>query len=143
MELARNSSSAVTILFVEDDHDTMEILQILMARKFPDVRIHQAENGELGVSLCRENVFDIVITDINLPGIDGICMAREIKSMKPDTKFIVLSGYNEKSYLNKLDDLGITDFMVKPIDTNILFKLIENRVKQVLRERYNPSLLIH
>lgn len=141
MELNRNVSTAVNILFVEDDTFTKELLQVLILKKFPDVAMRLAGNGESGVRLCGEHPFDIVITDINMPDMDGIQMAEQIKLIKPGMKFIVLSGYSEQYYLDKLSEIGITDYMLKPVDTNKLFLIIGKFIDQVRLERRDHAML--
>jgi two-component system response regulator YesN len=69
-----------------------------------------------------------------MPDMDGIRMAAQIKVMNPGMKFIVLSGHSEQYYLDKLSEIGITDYMLKPVDTNKLFLLIGKFIDQVRRE---------
>lgn len=140
MELSCNSSKSVNILFVEDDKITKELIRLLISRKFPDVAVSLADDAESGIELCRDHEFDIVITDINMPDMDGIQMAEEIKAMKPATKFIVMSGYNEKYFYDKLKDIGITDYILKPVDTKQLFLTIAKFIAQVMRERHKPAV---
>ncbi|QEM68997.1 response regulator [Geobacter sp. FeAm09] len=113
------------ILIVEDDHASGVILRDMVARKFPGFAIYVAEDGETGIDFCREHSPGIVVTDINLPGIDGALMAKRIKRRKPDTKFIVLSGYSDTVHLQEFNAIGIHDFLVKPVDLKQLFAAIQ------------------
>ena len=58
---------------------------------------------------------DIVITDIKMPFMDGLELASLIKKTLPDTKIIILSGYNEFEYAKKAISIGVTDYQLKPI----------------------------
>src|ERR1700741_1568922 len=98
---------ALSILFVEDDKDFNEVMGSVLPLKFPGFTINIAGNGKSGLQLFKEHTPDIVITDINMPEMDGIQMARAIKSIKDDVKFIVLTAYNDKISLEKLGELGV------------------------------------
>jgi YesN/AraC family two-component response regulator len=122
-------------MVVEDDKSAIEVLSLMIPRKVPDVTIYAADNGKQGVELCKEHAPDIVITDINMPGMDGIQMAEEIKSMKADTRVIVLTGYSDKIHLDKFNDIGINDYILKPIEFKKLFTAIEKCMDEIWLER--------
>ena len=113
------------LLLVEDDKATLDILGLMIARKFPGLRIHKAENGKRGVEQFKEHLPDIVLTDINMPEMDGIRMAEEIRSLDNDTKFIVLTAYSDENYLERFSKIGFSDYMLKPLDFKKLFRAIE------------------
>ena len=95
------SKSKLSIMIVEDDVDARETLCLMVKMKNPDASIYSAENGSIGMDLFKKNTPDIVITDVNMPVMNGIDMAGEIKSIKADTKFIVLTAYNEEIFFQK------------------------------------------
>jgi len=129
-----NSQPPLSLLVVEDDREAVEVLKIIIPRKFPDVTIYIAANGTTGMELCKEHSPDIVVTDINMPGMDGVQMAREIRATRPDTNFIVITGYNDKAYLDQFSNIGITAYILKPIEFNELFSAIEKCIGEI-RER--------
>jgi two-component system response regulator YesN len=87
---------AVSILVVEDEAITLEFLVATLARKYPAATIHKALNGRIGLEQFETYMPNIVITDINMPGISGMQMAGKIRELKPGTKIIVLTGDNRK-----------------------------------------------
>jgi YesN/AraC family two-component response regulator len=117
--------ASFSLLFVEDDSMICMAIGRMIAMQFPDVTVYTAENGQIGLELFKEHTPDIVITDINMPIMDGIQMAREIKSIKTNTKFIVVTGYSNKNYLEKFSEIGFDDYIVKPVDFKKLFATIE------------------
>jgi YesN/AraC family two-component response regulator len=119
------SLASFSLLFVEDDHMVCLAIGRIIARRFPDATVYTAENGRIGLELFKEHTPEIVITDINMPVMDGIEMARKIKSIKTDTMFIVLTGYNDKNYLERFGEIGFNDYIVKPVDFGKLFAAIE------------------
>lgn len=114
-----------SLLFVEDDAMICLAIGRMIARQFPDINVYTAENGQIGLELFIKHTPEIVITDINMPVMDGIEMAGKIKSIKTGTKFIVLTGYSDKDYLEKFSDIGFEDYIVKPLDLEKLFAVIE------------------
>jgi len=119
------SHVSFSLLFVEDDTVVCLAIGRILARQFPDATVYTAENGLIGLELFKKHTPGIVITDINMPVMDGIEMAGKIKSIKSDTKFIVLTGYNDKNYLEKFSEIGFDDYIVKPVDFGKLFAAIE------------------
>ena len=130
-----NSGSSLSILIVEDDKSASEVLKLMIPLKFPDFRIHVAENGTAGLELSNTFAPDIVITDINLPGMDGLQMAEQIKTMRTTTKFIVITGYSDKIHLEKFSRIGICEYILKPIELQRLFAAIEKCVGEIKLER--------
>ena len=130
---------ATAILIVEDDRVTNETVRLTVAKKFPDAAVYAAENGKRGVELCREQHPDIVITDVNMPGMDGNQMAEAIRALKGDTKFIVLTGYSDKIHLAKFGGIDLTAYILKPIDFKKLFAAIDQCIEEIARQRLHPE----
>ena len=135
MEPTQKSPSTLSLLVVEDDDDAMEVLLLMIPLKYPGITIYTAGNGKNGVELFRERMPDIVITDIMMPEMDGFQMAEEIKSIKGDTRFIVFTGCTSKTDLAKSSEIGVSDYIVKPIDFNILFAAIEKCMAEIALKR--------
>lgn len=123
----------VSLLIVEDDKEAVVILRGMIERQLPDVTVYVAEDGRTGLKLFKQHTPDIVITDINLPDVDGLIMAEEIKAMKDNTKFIVVTGYSNK--MDFCGSIGIEDYFVKPTDFKRLVVAIERSIGKVLLER--------
>ncbi len=130
---AKPSPGAFSVLLVEDDSIVCFSISRIIAREFPDSTVYAAENGKDGLELFKKHTTDIVITDINMPLMDGIEMAGEIKAIKNNTRFIVVSGYCDKEYLNKLSEIGFVDYIVKPVDFNKLFAAIEKCREELVK----------
>ena len=97
--ISDKSRPSPSLLIVEDDNSACEIIARMSAKEFPNCTIQTAENGLIGLKLYKAITPDIVITDINMPVMDGIDMAREIKSVNPNVKFIVLTAYDDGKLL--------------------------------------------
>lgn len=121
----------LSLLIVEDDREAIKILNTMIGRKFPDVAIRTAENGAEGIRLCAAHPPDIVITDINMPDMDGIRMTREISATKPDTCFIVISGYSDRHHLEQFRAIACVNYLLKPIDFTKLFAAIAHCIDRI------------
>ena len=115
-----------SLLLVEDDKTTREIVRGMVALKFPQCTIYTAEHGKKGLELFMEHTPDLVVTDINMPEMDGIEMARAIKAVNPNATYIVLSARNDKDYIEKFEEIGYCAYLLKPLDFNALLNAIKN-----------------
>ncbi len=131
MEPGEKSRSRLSLLIVEDDRTALDLLCTMIAGKFPGIRIYSAENGKTGVEVFKEHLPEIVITDINMPVMDGIEMAGTIKSIRGDTRFIVLTAYTNRVYLEKFIEIGFSAYILKPVIFGKLFDAIENCLAEI------------
>jgi YesN/AraC family two-component response regulator len=122
---------ALSVLIVEDDREALEMMALVIGKKFPELAIRTADNGGVGLELCSRQLPDIVVTDINMTRMDGLQMATAIQSMKQDALFIVLTGHSDKSNLEKFNELGAMAYIVKPINFKKLFGAVQTCVEQI------------
>lgn len=93
--------------------------------------VKTAGNGVDGIKIITEYHPDIVITDIIMPGFNGLEMIGELKSANPNTKFIVITGYNNYEYARQSIKLGVFDFILKPIDNDDLTKVVLEAIDSI------------
>lgn len=84
-----------------------------------------AYDGREGMELIRRERPDIIITDINMPEMDGLMMIAGLKSEFPDMQIIILTGYREFEYARRAIELGVSRFLLKPSKMNELEEAIE------------------
>jgi two-component system, response regulator YesN len=108
------------ILIVEDEVLIREMLREIMLTEFDEVYV--AGNGEKGIESVIKTEPDLVITDIKMPVMDGLTMIRKIKAFRPGQEFIILSAYSDEYHLSTASELGVKDFLTKPIDSHELIK---------------------
>jgi YesN/AraC family two-component response regulator len=114
-----------SLLMVEDDDNARDIIVRMLALRFPECRIYGAENGIKGLELFKEHAPQIVLTDINMPEMDGMEMARAIKSIDAGAVCIVLTAYGDKIITDQFKEIGFCDHLMKPVNFNQLFAVIE------------------
>jgi len=125
----------ISLLYVEDEPDSRKMLSEIIGHRYPDVRVFVAENGEAGLESFKRNRPEIVVTDINMPVTDGIKMATEIKSLGPATEIIALTAYTNTQHLLQAIEIGISHYILKPIDMEQIFKVIDKALALIRSER--------
>lgn len=94
-----------------------------------------AENGEEAVTLAQLHRPDIVLIDIKMPGLTGLQAIDQIRQEHPSVKFVMLTAYNEFSYVQKALKLGARDYLLKPIRPDKLIELLVEIQKEIVEER--------
>ncbi len=100
--------------------------------------VGEAGDGEMAIPQIMEKKPDILITDIKMPFVDGLMLSEIVKKNLPDTKIMILSGYDEFEYARRAVSLGVTEYLLKPISPK---KLIENirKVRDKVIEEKNQK----
>ncbi|HIC3264555.1 TPA: butyrate response regulator transcription factor BumR [Campylobacter jejuni] len=125
------------ILVVEDEIKTRESLINVLSERFS--KVIGAQNGDEGLKKFKKFKPDLVITDIAMPPImDGLDMAREIKEISDDVPIVVLSAYSEKERLLRSIDIGIDKYLIKPVDIEELFKVLD----YLIGEKIEANMLV-
>lgn len=110
----RDQASDLSLLYVEDDETIRSGVECFLKRRFEQVWL--AKNGSEGLDLYHRTAPDIVITDIRMPEMDGITMARNILSADLDARIIITSAHNDADYLLESLNMGISHYVLKPIE---------------------------
>ncbi|KAA9004096.1 response regulator [Paenibacillus spiritus] len=103
--------------------------------------VGEARNGEAALKLIEETAPDIVISDIRMPGIDGLSLMRDVLSANDRLLFIFISGYGEFEYAREALRMGAFDYLLKPIDHDELEVMLERAVEKLDTRRENDQLL--
>ena len=123
-----------TLLLVDDEEGIRKVLGISLA----DIgyQVFTAENGEQALRIFQETNPSIVLTDIKMPGMDGIELLQKIKRERPDTEVIMLTGHGDMDLAIKSLKYEAVDFVTKPINNDVLeIALKRAREKIFMREK--------
>lgn len=101
----------------------------------------EASDGELAYPLIQKTKPDIIITDIKMPFMDGLELSRLVKKEMPSVKIIILSGYDEFEYAKEAINIGVTDYLVKPIAGAKLLEAIHKVAASIQEEREQLQFL--
>lgn len=115
------------ILILEDEKPLAHALLLKLTHE--GFEVTTSDNGEVGVSLLEKEKFDLVITDLILPGVDGFGVLEMIQTKKLNIPVIVMTNLNQEEDKKRAHDLGAIDFFVKSNST--LSEIVEGIKKKI------------
>ncbi len=124
-------------IIVADDEKWVRntITSIIPYEKLGLTLISEAENGLEALEICRQYKPDILITDLMMPGITGMDLIQELKTLQPDLKIIIISGYSDFEYAKTAIKYGVSEYILKPIDENELCNILARVRDEILEKR--------
>lgn len=127
------------VLLVDDEYFPREALKTTISwEKYGCTVCGEAKNGFDGIEKAIELEPDIILTDINMPFMDGLDMIMHLQKERPDILYSIVTGYSEFEYAKRGMELGVHHFIVKPIDDKELIKTIQNMV-EILEEKHKKE----
>lgn len=126
------------MLIVEDEETLRESLRRLFQRE--GFTVDAASSAEDALAMSAEGVYDIMISDIILPGMDGIEMMGRIREQSPEQAFIVMTAYASLDTAVKALRAGAFDYILKPIMHNEIKQVVRNAITQQTLRRENAQL---
>ena len=142
--------SKLNVLYVEDEPIIREEVGALLSRIFGDVDL--AYDGQMALEKYSQKEYDLIITDIKMPRLDGISLCQEVLQIKQNQAIIIISAYKEIDQLVSLLDMGVSGFISKPIDVQSFLQKLEVKVKEIysrkmmidkyqkIEQRYNENV---
>jgi two-component system NtrC family sensor kinase len=121
------------VLLVDDEEGIRKVVSI--ALKDAGYEVWTAENGEQGLDLFRRQQPPLVLTDIKMPGIDGIEVLRRIKELETDSEVIIITGHGEMELAISALQLEASDFITKPIHDEALFISLKRAEEKISLKR--------
>jgi CheY-like chemotaxis protein len=122
------------ILYVEDNKALRDKAKILLEKFFKSVDL--ASDGEIGLEMFKKEHYPIVISDIKMPHMDGMILSKEIKRIKPETKIIIMSAFDDKELLFKGIELGVFRFLTKPVNVEELAKVLYKAILEINHDQH-------
>lgn len=104
------------ILLVDDDLSLLEALPQMITLRLPRVEIATTSSGQQALGLLEEHEYDTVISDIKMPGIDGLELLAKIAALHPETPTMLITGHGDQNLVTQALRAGAYDFIQKPID---------------------------
>jgi two-component system, response regulator YesN len=124
------------VMIVEDEGlERMLLKRYLEAEAGLYEVVKEASFALEALEYLDEHTVDIVITDINMPVMDGLTMAQRILAMDPAVQVIVITGYNDFDHAQRAIKIGIVDYLVKPIDAREFLAILSNVREKILRRQ--------
>ncbi len=118
-----------TVLIIDDEKDTLTLFGLLLTSY--GYKVLSAEDGRAGLELVAKEKPDIVVTDLKMPGMDGLEVLKRIKKQAPRTEVVVVTGYGDMDLVVQALNLEATDFINKPIKRSALEAALRRAEKRL------------
>ena len=133
------------VIIVDDEPKVTLLLQKIVDWEELGFQIAgTAQDGICALELIRDELPDLVVTDIRMPGCDGMELIRQAKEMKEDITFIVVSGYKQFEYAHTALKYGVEDYLLKPVKadelTSLLKQIREKKEQQAEQEEWKETV---
>lgn len=126
----------IKLLVVDDEFIERNILaQILTTHYHGDASVQCVENGRRAVDVANLWTPDVVLMDIEMPGLNGIEASRRILNNHPATKIIFITAYSLFSYAHEAVKIGVTDYILKPVEDQAVILAVEQALRQLEAQR--------
>jgi len=130
----------ISILVVDDEESVRDSLNLWFTED--GYHVECAENARKALSILESNIFNIILTDLKMPGMDGLELLRRIKTLNKDSIIIVMTAFASVDTAVKALKDGAFDYVTKPFDPDDLSHLIRNATKQITLTHENETLKI-
>jgi YesN/AraC family two-component response regulator len=106
---------SVKILFVEDEVDLVTIISDTLTKL--KANFETAQNGQIALDKFKEhNDFELIVTDINMPVMNGLDLIKHVRELNSDIPVIIMSAHTEPEYIKSAEELGVDNYLLKPFD---------------------------
>jgi DNA-binding NtrC family response regulator len=129
----------MNILIVDDDKRLLSSLTSLLREE--KHRVVPCDNGLEGIRRCREETFDLIITDLMMPGASGLDLLRETRKVSPSTLVVLVTGFASLESAIEAIREGAYDYVAKPFKLEEIKILIQNAAERIRLSRENQRLL--
>ncbi len=116
-----------SILVVDDELLIRDLLYDFFTGQGWDISV--AENGERALEITKARDFDLVLTDIKMPQMDGLDLASQLRQANPDLPVVLMTGFPSVDTAVAALREKVDDYIIKPFNINQLYKLVEAKVK--------------
>ena len=128
------------ILVVDDERSMRELLELVLKRA--GYAVHTAENGTLALDHVRQNVYDLIISDVKMPDINGIDLLERVREISPETMVIMITAFATVDSARRAFKLGAEDFVIKDSGFDVEeLKVIVGKALEKKRLRTENKLL--
>ena len=104
------------ILIVDDDTALLQALPQAIKLRLPDVQVETSDSAFAALDLVREHEYDAIVSDIKMPGMDGLALLAKVQELRPAIPMLLITGHGDHSLAIQALRGGAYDFIQKPID---------------------------
>ncbi|QJB57547.1 sigma-54 dependent transcriptional regulator [Pseudodesulfovibrio sp. zrk46] len=131
---------SVGILLVDDEKDFAVGMARLIGRQYPEERIKAVHSGEEALAELQRDYYGLMLTDLNMPGMDGVSLLTAAKDAHPELSVVMLTAYGTVAKAVDALKIGAYDFLTKPVESGELFQVIQRGLERSSLLRDNARL---
>lgn len=139
------------ILLVDDDTALLQALPQAIALRMREARVDVSDSAQAALQQAQEHDYDAIVSDIKMPGMDGLALIEQLQTIRPDTPTLLITGHGERDLAIQALRVGAYDFIQKPIDRDYFITALKRAIstrqmrrqiaeQQQALERYTTSL---
>ena len=127
------------VLVVDDEKIEREGIKFLLSGEEGEFEISEASNGRQALEILRNEEIDLLLTDIKMPHMDGLELAKKAKEEKEELQIVIFSGYNDFSFAQEAIRYGVKEYVLKPVDPDIFSETLE-KVRSEIDKNKNRKI---
>ena len=128
--------SPIRTLVIDDDKSVTRLICKILADHFADrLEITDTDDVQMALGMIRANQFDLCITDLDMPSVNGFKLLKAIKEADTLTQVIILTGYPDENAIRSAFILGADDYLLKPISEEVLCNSVRFMLNRFCRLR--------
>lgn len=117
------------VLIVDDDSALLQALPLALALRLPGIQVETSDSAIEALSRIQQRDYDTIVTDIKMPGMDGLALLARIKKLRPDTPTLLITGHGEHNLAIEALRGGAYDFIQKPIDRDYFVAALQRAMQ--------------
>ncbi len=128
------------ILIIEDEQSIRNVLRNILKDENANYQVDEAANGKEGVEMLRKEAYDLIMSDIKMPGLDGIEVLERARTLSPDSAIVMISGHGDIDTAVECIKKGAFDYIPKPPDLNRLLNTVRLALDRISLVEENKRL---
>jgi two-component system, sensor histidine kinase and response regulator len=125
----------LSVLIVDDDPALLQALPQTLRLRMGGVTVETADSAAAALDRIAAQDYDAIVTDIKMPGMDGLTLLAEIRTRRPDTPTLIITGHGENELVVRALRAGASDFIEKPIDRDYFVAALYRAIRAHLLSR--------
>ena len=128
------------ILIIEDEAAIRRVLKKIISEESKDYQVDEAADGLIGLDMIKKQDYDLIMSDIKMPKMDGVEVLQKVKVSHPEIPVIMISGHGDLDTAVETMRMGAFDYISKPPDLNRLLNTVRNALDRKVLVAENTKL---
>ena len=117
-----------TVIIIDDELDILEVLERFLSRTGKLI-VETYSNPEAALNRLREKQYDLILSDIMMPQVSGMDILKEVKSLNPNSKIVLMTAYSNQNRIDTSEKYGVDEYLEKPFEN---LKAVESKIHSLL-----------